>query len=522
MAWLLAAVLSLACLAGGAIAEEAERHIVVEADYDGAWVNLSEHSFRIFLPDGWELVDAEDEAALMTAIDPETGNRMWIESMDGGGFTMDGVFEMFSQEEGLEGLQRLYINEHPFVHYISPESDVRGFITLTADAKHVLIFKFSPADDGAFTRYAEMIMSTLSAYVAKAAKAADKKDEQKKPSGIQTWAELVATAKAGKTEVLIAANLTRGDSEETAVFHSAVTIKSADGNMYTIDGNGQQSIRIESETSVPLTETSTISGLEFVNGQAAKGGALFAQGDLVVEDCEFTENSASNFGGAIYVEGDLSLTDTVLTLNTAGQNGGGAFAMGDITISDCQITQNEATFGGGGVSSAGSVTVNGGVISQNEATFGGGVFAAWNVTVEDGQIDENSASVDGGGVYASMGNAYINGGTISGNTAGNEGGGVNAIGVTMNDGVVADNEALKGGGIYAFNADVVVNGGEISGNEADKGGGIYAANADWGSGDITVNGGSITGNTANTGSAAYAVSGTVSDPNGCIVGDVYP
>jgi hypothetical protein len=37
-----------------------------------------------------------------------------------------------------------------------------------------------------------------------------------------------------------------------------------------------------------------------------------------------------------------------------------------------------------------------------------------------------------------------------------------------------------------------------------------------------VNGGLITGNTADTGSAAYALNGTVSDPNGCIDGDIYP
>ncbi len=188
LAWVLGAALLLTGIAGGAIAEGAERSIVIRADYDGAWVNISQHQFKIFLPDGWELIDDGGDGALMTAVDPETGNRMWIESLQGDDFTMDGVFEMFSQEEGFESMQKLYINDHPFVHYISPEDDVRGFITLTADAKHLLVFKFSPADDEAFTRYAEMIMSTLSAYTAKAAAKESKGEKKKQPTLVMTWA----------------------------------------------------------------------------------------------------------------------------------------------------------------------------------------------------------------------------------------------------------------------------------------------------------------------------------------------
>ncbi len=461
------------------------QHLTIKAEYKGSIVKIKNHLMKFTLPEGWGKKEA-GEGNLLTAYDKENANSLIIEEIRGFEATEEELLAAFSSDPELSKVQEVFINGIPFIHYVSAGSDLRGFITKTGYKDRVLIFKFEPASDPAFTAQAEQIMSTLSR-VAKAAQkpevkpvttpkpaATPKPDATPKPVkpgapkpsntpvtpatpaplpalGVKDWSELLSEAKAGNTEVYIGANLNRGE-QDTAVFNNPVKIKSSNGEQFILDGNGKQILVVEKPDGTAVSGTSEISGLKFVNGKAdtGKGGAVYVNGDLVVTDSEFTGNSAIN-GGAIAVTGDLSVTDTTITNNSAAKSGGGVFSYnGDITISgDSIISDNTGTnrysgySDGGGVSTEnGNILIEGNsVIKNNSAYWGGGVHSYYgDITVTDNAVisGNTATSSNGGGIAASYGNVTITGNaTITGNTA------------------------VRGGGILADEGNVTVSGTDL-------------------------------------------------------------
>lgn len=470
--------------AGEAIPPERLR---VFADYEGAWVKLSNHLLRIFLPEGWELSSSE-EGALMAARDLQSGNGLRVEELKLPRVTLEGVLDAFRADKEMTGVSEVYINDLRLVRYESPASDVLGFVSLTGYGDRVLLFKFEKASDEAFTEMAVRVMSTLTR-VAKAGARKTAAPTATPIPGVMTWAELLKAAKAGKTLVYIGADLTRGAAQKTAVFRGAVTIKSADGKQYVIDGNGKQAIRVEAVDGGKVSGTTVIEGLKFINGDAGEviegvpgsgmGGALYVNGNLSITGSSFTGNKAG-LGGAIAVTGSILVSDTVITGNTAIGNGGGIYAQGDISLSgNSRVTKNAALFGGGVFSDAGKVLVGDGEISANKAFIGGGIYVSMGeVNLEGGKVSDNSAFM-GGGMYVFKGDVNMYGGEVSGNHA-MDGGGIyiNEGSASLSAGKVTLNTAEDyGGGIFVSTGDVTVTGGEVSGNVAVNvdGGGVYIA-----------------------------------------------
>ena len=325
------------------MSQEPER-VSVKADYEGAWVKFKNHLLKLFLPEGWELAD-NLEGALMAAIDPATGLGLTVEELILPGVTLEGVMEAFRADSGMRNVREVYINDLRLVRYESADSGVLGFVSLTGYSDRVLLFKYELASDTASNEMAAKVMSTLT----RMAKASTPKPQPtdkpvvvpqptaKPVNGIQTWAELLKAAKAGKTLVTIGADLKRGAKQGTAVFKSAVKIKSADGVQYVIDGNGKQAIRVEKADGSKVSGTTEIEGLKFVNGDAGvfnevsqedgMGGAVYVNGDLKVTDSAF-ENNKADLGGAIAAIGDLTLENTDIVGNTAIGIGGGVYAGG--------------------------------------------------------------------------------------------------------------------------------------------------------------------------------------------------
>jgi predicted outer membrane repeat protein len=220
---------------------------------------------------------------------------------------------------------------------------------------------------------------------------------------VSSWKELKQAADSSIALVILTADITCGDGDETIVFTNAVTLRSIIGaTRFTINGNGKQCLRIQSETSdVPLEAASLIYCVRFINGNSDDGGgAVFAAGDLLLAQCVFERNRAVR-GGALYVQGNLRL-ESCLLLNNRAEYGGGVYLE------------------------------NGDLLVSNDLEFEYPMPA---------EIKDNKASCDGGGVYVQNGSANITGGTISGNTAGCSGGGVYAAenAVTDNAGSVAGN-----------------------------------------------------------------------------------
>lgn len=256
--------------------------------------------------------------------------------------------------------------------------------------------------------------------------------------------------------------------------------------------------------------------------------------------------------------GAVEIVNGTITGNrndTSGYGGGGVCAdSGDLTIDHCRITDNTAANGsGGGVSMGGkhggtvenaSLTIKDSVISGNTSTAqGGGVYAAvtdGSVSITGSTLSGNSATAQGGGISVSASGSTdvtLSGNTILENTAGQDGGGIylsrpeqseTAPDTTICGNTIQKNSGKNGGGIYIRNsmpnrtiAGSVTNTVEqevldigstvvISGNTARQlGGGIYADNG------VTVRlAGYLLNNHAGTaGADLYLTAGSAEDKN---------
>ncbi len=127
----------------------------------------------------------------------------------------------------------------------------------------------------------------------------------------------------------------------------------------------------------------TARGITFQNGwnapQDNNGGGLYAatnQGNIVVEDCQFSGNGAALNGGGLYAissQGNLVVEDCQFTANTA-YHAGGAFVesvdspAGNVTLANNTFTGNSAVIWGGGAvafSSSGFVTFTNNIFNGN-------------------------------------------------------------------------------------------------------------------------------------------------------------
>lgn len=213
---------------------------------------------------------------------------------------------------------------------------------------------------------------------------------------------------------------------------------------------------------------------------------------------------------------EILLKDLTITGNTArttlGTYGGGGVCAdsGDLTIDHCRITDNTAANGsGGGVSMGGKH---------------GGTVENASLTIKDSVISGNTSTAQGGGVYAAVtdGSVSITGSTLSGNSTTAQGGGISvsasgSTDVTLSGNTILENTAGQdGGGIYLSRPeqsetapDTTICGNTIQKNSGKNGGGIYADNG------VTVRlAGYLLNNHAGTaGADLYLTAGSAEDKN---------
>lgn len=259
-----------------------------------------------------------------------------------------------------------------------------------------------------------------------------------------------------------------------------------------LNGPGAGVITIQRDTAegtpqfglMTVSDTTTISGLTFENGDTnGNGGAISNASTLGVDDCVFHNNTAVAGGGAISntAHGSLSVNGCSFTFNTAlgggaiasdsddtveiidsqlsynTANWGGAVAIlhGDLTIKQgTSITYNTAeglNLGGGGIlvgEDARVAILGGSSISYNGAATGAGIFVQQGgfLEVDDAMITYNQASDEGGGVYldGSSSALFYSNAVIAYNTATNGGDGISYDGdltSLYNDATMIDDTA---------------------------------------------------------------------------------
>jgi autotransporter family porin len=220
-----------------------------------------------------------------------------------------------------------------------------------------------------------------------------------------------------------------------------------------------------------------IQNITFIDGSTVSystgyGGAINNNGNLIVDNCAFTDNTAESifytlstgYGGAIYNgRGTLAVTNSIFTGNKAWY-GGAIYSSGPLTVKGCTFTNNSAEV----YSGTNSVGGNGGAINGVGSTITGNTFMG------------NTAKLNGGAING--GGSTITGNTFLSNTAMN-GGAFNGVGSTITSNNFVGNTAMNGGAI-------------------------------WNSGTLNLHFNRIVGNTASYGSAVYAAPG--SNDNGTL------
>jgi hypothetical protein len=269
---------------------------------------------------------------------------------------------------------------------------------------------------------------------------------------------------------------------------------------------------------------------------AVQGGAVFAFGDITLDDSEVLDSTASSEvpgaipdgsgegvviqpvlgGGIATVTGNVALNRSRVSGNRAialaaggigDVKGGGIFTRsGDVTIVDSVLAGNRVVSGfddeggyhsfvaGGALLTKGKLTIVGSTIEGNAVESaeplafdrGGGIAATGSLTLIEGTtIADNQASGDGGGLHHQGASLRIVNSTISGNVAARGAGGLYDVNPSSLDHVTIafNHSGTQAGGAVLLRGGRVLNS-IISRNTAD---GVMPA--DLASGDAGISGG---------------------------------
>ena len=183
-----------------------------------------------------------------------------------------------------------------------------------------------------------------------------------------------------------------------------------EGNGYTIDANGADSIFVIYEGTVVLNN------ITFINSVYH---AIVNEADLTITSSVFKDNfcpeESTSGGAAILNRGTLLIDECAFENNTATKYGGAICSGGNLEVKNSNFTSNNATYGSAIV--AKDFNITGGMFSENIAQSGTIYIAGGTSTITDATFSEN----DGGAVYMLRGSSEIDSSVFTGNTADEKG-----------------------------------------------------------------------------------------------------
>ena len=208
------------------------------------------------------------------------------------------------------------------------------------------------------------------------------------------------------------------------------------------------------------------------------GAVLVTAGQPTIDNCIFSENSASRGGGIHAEDSSLTLLDCTFNGNFANQGAAVSLNGGNTTISGCVFNANNSYGWGGGLAADFSwVTLTNCTFVSNTAESGGGFFITESTVFISDTLVENNTAVDsgGGGVIDEFSTAELNNVDFISNSA-RLGGGLavtHFCDATVEGCLIQGNTALEyGGGLYSFENFSTYRRTRILGNSAGlKGGG---------------------------------------------------
>ena len=163
----------------------------------------------------------------------------------------------------------------------------------------------------------------------------------------------------------------------------------------------------------------SLAGTTFKENKADYGGAIGANGAIVITDCDFISNVASTGGGALQSWGTMTVTNSSVLSNTGGSAGGGLRIAGAVatTLDNVEFRNNTATLGGA-IAGAGTMTIIASDFVSNTGTSNGGaIHSSGDLNIDNSTFISNTAldgGIGGGGaLYLAGGTTTINNSTLN-------------------------------------------------------------------------------------------------------------
>lgn len=177
----------------------------------------------------------------------------------------------------------------------------------------------------------------------------------------------------------------------------------------------------------------TLTNINLIDGNYSPGGAISIgpQAKVTIRNAFLISNVSSTIGGAIYNQGQLLIEYSSLGSNIATQSGGGIYNDGGtVTVRYTTLISNQTAQDGGGIySTGGPLTVQAASVRSNIATgMGGGILVATNTAQIANTTFAGNRADQGGGLYTS-GITFIGNATFFANRA-DHGGGIFSAGET--------------------------------------------------------------------------------------------
>lgn len=171
-------------------------------------------------------------------------------------------------------------------------------------------------------------------------------------------------------------------------------------NLVTVSGNNAYGV-----FSVASSATATaMSNLTIINGMGSNGSAVNNAGSLTVNQCTFSNNTASQgYGGAIQNSSQLSVNGSTFTNNKSAVFGGAIYSTSILTVNGSTLTAAE----GSAIYNSNSLTMTNNTITGNSgygALFNEGLATGSNNILSG---DTGGDECDGDGCYTSANTAYL-------------------------------------------------------------------------------------------------------------------
>ena len=195
----------------------------------------------------------------------------------------------------------------------------------------------------------------------------------------------------------------------------------------TFDGNNIEVNRalITAYNSNIIVEDGTVVKNNYNTGDFG-GGIFLSNSALIMNGGEFCDNNVTAGGAAIFVHIGASFVMNGGIIHDNAARDGAIWSRGEVVINDGEIYNNTSSNGGGAISTNNILTINNGNIYDNEAKNGGAIASGYyegeisQITIKGGHIYNNVATSHGGGIWIHKVTAYSNtGGIIENNTPDN-------------------------------------------------------------------------------------------------------